>query len=357
METLWTVAIALSSATVLSIAFNPILIEVSSRFGWYEKTNHRTIHTGKIPYIGGVAIFYAFIVGVVVTEIASPLLQSELSQFRGRLILFAVCFAAIHILGLVDDFRNILARYKLLVQIVAAGVISFSGFNLEGIRITQSVFVTFGPASHLLTILWFVGISNAVNLIDGMDGLSGATSGLAALFYGVTFLVLGNLQSAVLAFALLGGVVGFLLFNWPQGKIFMGDNGALFLGFALATLPFFENSGIVRVEHMLIPLSLLFFPLFDTFMAIGRRIRRRRPLHRPDKEHIHHKLLALGYSQGRILIMLIGVFLLPAVAALLTLWLDLPYSVISVGAGWAAALLFFAVISRRYKHVDPSRPG
>ena len=350
METLWTVALSLCAAVILSIGFNPILIEISNRRDWYAKTNHRTIHTGKIPYIGGIAIFYSFVVAVVVAQLVAPELRAQFKEFRLAFLLFGLAFFSIHILGLIDDFVNVLARYKLIVQIAAAATLSFSGYTLEGIRLFDDIAISFGAFSHVVTIFWFVGISNAVNLVDGMDGLSGISSAVAALFFGVTFLILGNIHSAVMAFALLGAIVGFLLFNWPKAQIFMGDSGALFLGFALAAIPFFEHSGVVRIEHLLIPLSLLFFPVMDTFMAIGRRIRRRKPLHSPDKEHIHHKLLDLGFTQNRILIMLMGVFLIPAATSLALLWIDFPEGAISVGSGWLLAILFFVAISRRHRH-------
>ena len=347
METLWTVAIALCSAILVSIGLNPVLIELSARHNWYVKTNHRTIHTGKISQIGGVAIFAAFIIGVAVTEVTAPTARSEFSMYSTRLLLFGLCYLSIHILGLVDDFKNIMARYKVIVQFAAAAAMCIAGFSLKGIRISPNLVISLGPMSYVFTILWFIGVSNAVNFIDGMDGLSGVTSAIAAFFYGITFLVLGNIQSAILAFALLGGIIGFLLFNWPKGKIFMGDNGALFLGFALASLPFFEHSGIVQLEHLLIPLSLLFFPIFDTFMAIGRRIKHRKPFYSPDKEHLHHKLLALGYSQAHILIMLMGVVLLPAVSAFIVLWIGLPFGIISVVIGWFSSIYLFRFITSR----------
>ena len=357
MNTLWTVAIALCSAILVSIGLNPVLIELSTRHGWYAKTNHRTIHTGKIPYIGGIAIFAAFIIGVIATELAVPVAFNTFPQLTMPFLLFGICYFSIHVLGLVDDFVNINARYKLIVQFAAAAAISIAGYSLKGIQITDDVAITFGPFSHVLTIIWLVGVSNAVNLIDGMDGLSGVTSAIAALFFGIAFLVLGSVQSAIVAFALLGGIIGFLLFNWPQAKIFMGDNGALFLGFTLASLPFFEHSGIVRLEYLFIPVSLLFFPIIDTFMAIGRRIKHRKPFHSPDKEHVHHRLLALGYSQGRILIMLMGIVLLPAISALVVLWIELPYGAISVAFGWVTSILFFRIATSKRKKIDIRSPA
>ena len=357
METVWTVALSLCAAVVISIGFNPILIEISNRRDWYAKTNHRTIHVGKIPYIGGIAIFYSFVVAVIITQIVAPSLRAQFVTYRTAFLMFGAGYVAIHLLGLVDDFVNVLARYKLIVQIFAAALISFSGFTLDGVQISGEVVISFGVAAHPLTILWFVAISNAVNLVDGMDGLSGVASSLAALFFGITFLILGNIHSAVLSFALLGAIIGFLLFNWPKAQIFMGDSGALFLGFALASMPFFERSGIVRIEHLLIPLSLLFFPITDTIMAIGRRIKRRKPLHSPDKEHIHHKLLDLGFTPNKILIMLICVFLVPAATSLAILWVNIELGLIFIGVGWLVAIMFFAIVSRRHQRLGPQVAG
>lgn len=357
MDTLWTVAIALCSAIIVSIGLNPALIELATRHGWYTKTNERTIHTGNIPFIGGVAIFASFIIGVTVTELASPAVRNGFTGFGTEFLIFGLSYLAIHVLGLVDDFKNVKARYKLLVQFAAATAICVAGYSLKGIRINPDLYISFGPLSYVFTILWFMGISNAVNFIDGMDGLSGVTSAIAALFYGITFLVLGTIQSAIIAFALLGGTIGFLLFNWPKAKIFMGDSGALFLGFALATLPFAEHAGQVQLEHLFIPLSLLFFPILDTFMAIGRRVKRRMPWNSPDKEHVHHRFLALGYSHGRTLIMLMGIVLLPAISALIVLWIGLPYGAISVAIGWLASIFIFRFITSSNRHSDVAEEG
>ncbi len=349
MNPVMTYGIPIGIAVLVSVALNPILIAISHKLGWFEKQNHRTIHKGEIPYIGGVAIFLSFVAAVYITQLFAEESVFASSQMQKRLLLFTGGFLIIHLIGLIDDFVNIRAQYKFLFQLAAAALVSFSGATLTGISVGSAGVLNFGPFSHIITILWLVGMSNAVNFIDGMDGLSGSTSAFAAIFFGVVFIMLGNVQSAILAFALCGAVIGFLVFNWPPAKIFMGDSGALTLGFVLGALPFFENAGMVSIEHMLIPISLLFFPLVDTFTAIGRRLARRTPIHTPDKEHIHHKLLSLGIGHSTILLIVLGIIVFPASSSILVLRLPAPYSFLAVAATWLIAIAFLLLIHRRYR--------
>ena len=354
MIIVWSIGIALGSAILIGIGLIPILIAISRRLGWYAKTNHRTIHKGEIPYIGGIAIFAAFIVAIFVTNLVVPEIRVSEHIFSVDMLLFLAGFLIIHGIGLVDDFINVRAHFKLIAQFAAAALISFTGSTLTGFQIGENLIFNFGPLGHLFTILWLVGMSNAVNLIDGMDGLSGTTTSIAALFFGISFLILGTVQSAILSFALLGAVIGFLLYNWPPAKIFMGDSGALFLGFALAALPFFEHSGIVQIGHLLIPLCLLFFPLVDTFSAITRRIKRRTALSTPDKEHIHHKLLALGIRQPTILLILLGVILIPAISTVIVLTSKFTTGLAAILVAWIVSLSLVALIGKKYHRSQQS---
>mgnify|MGYP002039384851 CR=1 FL=1 len=173
----------------------------------------------------------------------------------------------------------------------------WAGYRIEHVT-TPFGQLHLGLFSLPATVLWIVGIVNAINLIDGLDGLASGISLFTVFVLFILGVTQGNVIVSLTSISLAGALLGFLRYNFNPASIFMGDSGALFLGFALAAVPFFEHAGIVRIEHLLIPFSLLFFPVMDMFLAIVRRIRQRKPLHSPDKEHIHHKLLDLGFTSA-----------------------------------------------------------
>ncbi|MBT3273766.1 MAG: undecaprenyl/decaprenyl-phosphate alpha-N-acetylglucosaminyl 1-phosphate transferase, partial [Spirochaetales bacterium] len=198
------------------------------------------------------------------------------------------------------------------------------------------------------TIFWIAGISNAINFIDGMDGLSSGTSLIAALTFGIVFSILGNATSAMISFALFGALVGFLFFNWPPAKIFMGDSGAIFIGFALGALPFLEQSGSSSLLIVCLLISVVLFPVLDTFASMIRRTRRKISVIVPDKEHTHHKLLDFGMSEIKALTILYSLSAIPCVSVIIWaatgngnfFWL--------VVATWIIMLMFFIILDFKY---------
>jgi len=299
------VSLTAGVSLLASCGIIPILLRLSHRFKWYDDTNHRKIHSGEIPRIGGVGIFVAFLLGFIAWRIYTSSPDGGFSLLRD---IWPVITGAllIHLTGLYDDFKNIRALYKLILQIMAACIVVFTGHTLEVIYIplldTQ---VALGPFGSAVAILWLVGMSNALNLIDGMDGLAGGISASALIGLGVLFLSQGYILSAALTFSLLGGTLGFLLFNKPPAKLFMGDSGSLMLGFLIAALPLVESTRSNPMAFLL-TVTLLLIPLIDTLAAILRRLRRHKPIHSADKEHLHHKLMDLGFSNPAILIILYG---------------------------------------------------
>jgi len=284
-------------AAILSLLLVGLSIQLARKKGWFDDPHDpRKIHTGMIPRIGGPGIALAFIVSVA---LFSGWLSKGLPPRYFALVGSAL---ALHVIGLLDDFRNLRARFKFVVQLVAAGVTVAAGFSFDSINLPfVSAPFGLGFVGPAITILWIVGIANAINMIDGMDGLAGGIGLIAAASFGAIHLTLGNSGAAVVAFALVGALVGFLFFNFPKASIFMGDSGSLFLGYVLAVLPLLDGSRQPWLLGVLPAGTILAVPIFDVFAAIIRRRRRGDSVMTPDREHLHHKLLDLGLEVRQIL--------------------------------------------------------
>lgn len=351
------VLIGAGAALLLNLLFTPLLLFLSHKYEWYDEVNHRKIHTGRIPRIGGVGIFLSFLIVAIVFIVFPGLLPQgvALASFF-RFLPFLVAFLLIHLLGLVDDFSDLRPRIKIIFQAVAALIVTVAGTGFSNLYIPfADITVSLGPFSYVIAFVWVLGMCNAVNLIDGLDGLAGGTTAIAALFMGCAFLILHNYTSALLAFVLAGGIAGFLFFNLPPARLFMGDSGALFIGFVLATLPLMEPAQSGAGTPLVFSITILLLPILDTFAAIIRRIRRRTPIHLPDREHIHHKLLDLGVSNWGIL----GIsYLITAILGTTALiWVMNPAGVtfLWVLGSWVIAVVFFFLLdalNRRRKQTS-----
>lgn len=311
-------------AAVTSIVINsiitPLLLKLAHRYSWYDDVDHRTIHMGEIPRIGGIGIVFSFFSTIVLYILINRIYLSPNSYFQPLFDFWPVFMGAliINFLGLFDDFTNLRARYKLIIQLSAALMVVFSG------KYFVSFYIPFlGYPIHLnyfaqaLTVLWIIGITNAINLIDGMDGLSGGTTAIILFFMGLSAIYLGDYTQALVLFILFGSVTGFIIFNFPPAKLFMGDSGSLFLGFFLSCMPLYSSNNDAYGFALILSISFLFIPILDTVAAIIRRKRKGIPFHSPDKEHLHHKLLKLGLSTKQILAILYSVTLILSSTAFL----------------------------------------
>ncbi len=287
------------SSLIINTVLTPFSIRISHKKGWYDVTNARKIHSGNIPRIGGLGIFISFIISVFLFIIICKFADVKLNTVsKYRHLSLAVGFLIITLMGIADDFLSMRAWHKFLIQITAALIVTTGGFNFQVFYMPFTGYTfTFGIFSHAITIFWIISFCNAVNLVDGMDGLAGGIAFIASLFYGIIFYITGNYTAAGLSFALLGAVTGFMFFNFPPAKIFMGDSGSLFLGFSLSVIPLVNNSGPVSSQVFFMPLIILVIPALDMIAAILRRKRRGLPISSPDREHIHHKLIDFGLSQ------------------------------------------------------------
>lgn len=275
----------LLSAFVIAFGSMPLVIKLAIKIGAIDQPNHRKVHSRTMPRLGGLAIFLAFLLCVLFAlEISGPILGLIL----GATIVFLT--------GVMDDIYELSPWIKLLGQFVAASVAIYFGIVVEFVTNPFNGLLNLGYFSIPLTLLWIVGISNAINLIDGLDGLAAGVSGIAALTMGIVALVQGQTEVALAAFILVAAILGFLPYNFYPARTFMGDCGSNLLGFILGCLAIMGTAKSAALISLFIPIVILGIPIFDTFFAIIRRINKRAPIFGADKDHLHHRLMAMGMS-------------------------------------------------------------
>ncbi|MFJ7932782.1 glycosyltransferase family 4 protein [Sporosarcina sp. NPDC096371] len=317
--------LAMAAAFVASIILTPLVIKLAFRIGAVDRPNYRKVHASVMPRIGGLAIFGAFLIGYFI------LLPEDNNVNETAIIIGALI---IIVTGFLDDMLEITAKIKLAGQLTAAlVVVTWGGLQIEFITLPFIGQLDFGYWSIPITIIWIIGITNAINLIDGLDGLAAGVSTIALITMTVMALIMGNVFVAAMAAILAASSLGFLFFNFHPAKIFMGDTGSLFLGFMISVLALlgFKN---VTVVSLIIPIILLGVPISDTFFAIVRRIRTKQPIMAPDKSHLHHCLLRVGFSHRQTVLVIYGLAILFGVAAIL----------FSQATVWGAILLIIVML-------------
>ena len=329
------------SAFITSLCSIPFIIKFACSRNLYDPISHRKVHTEKTPRIGGIGIFLAFLLGVVLVNF---------SHLNGVSVMFLLSTGVLFIAGLYDDIYGLRPLFKLAAQICSASLFaifvnSFSSVIIPLVDYTLPL-QNSGP---ILTVFWIVAASNAINLIDGVDSLAGGVSFIASLSMGIYFLLSGSVLPSIVAFALAGGLTGFLVHNFPPAKIFMGDSGSLTIGFILAVLPLLDDKQADNPHSLLFLLTVLLVPLMDTLAAIIRRIREKRPIHQPDKHHLHHKLLHLGLRIRFLLMTVYALSLIPAVLAVIWGYLGFTHTLVLIGSAWATVIIFFIILDRIYR--------
>ena len=301
----WTMKTYLSvylGSSVLAIIITPIVIRVARQLNIIDTPDIRKVHSKPIPRIGGVAIFVSMM-GLVIPVLFLPNIVGDSFRLIHSKIVVVLCVAGfIFFVGLVDDIRGLRVRTKLWIQITAAIIVCSAGIRIESIAITDWLILDFGWFSWPFTLFWIVGITNAINLSDGLDGLAAGISAVACGVIAILAICNNDVVMAVLMLALLGSLTGFLVFNFDPAKIFMGDSGSLFLGFTIASSSVLCATKTETVVGLALPILALGIPIFDTLFSILRRFIERRSLFTPDRSHFHHRLLALGLRQRQVVI-------------------------------------------------------
>ena len=284
----------------------PLLRRYAHTRGWIDRPDGgRKQHPGPVPRVGGVAVFAAFACTCAALAVAPGIQPTVLASLRFTSFHVLVAGAAVLGVGLIDDGRGVRPASKLGVQIVAAGYLYWSGFRIVSISDPLGGgAIDLGALSLPLTLLWLVGVSNAFNLVDGLDGLATGIALCATATLFVAASANGRFEIALLAAALGGALLGFLRYNFSPASIFLGDSGALFVGFALAAFAVRGNMKSSTAIAIAAPLLALAVPLLDTVAALVRRVLQGKPVFQADADHIHHHLLRRGLSPVRVAIIL-----------------------------------------------------
>ncbi len=311
---------------IASVIFVYISKIIANYIGAIDVPNERSAHKVPTPLLGGLGIFLSFLLGYMLFGEQNTLMISIL-----------IASFLILLLGVFDDIKPIKARYKLIIHILVAAIVVLYG-NLVLTHVEMFDYrIEFGILSKPATMLLIVGIINAINLIDGLDGLCAGVSSIYFLTIGIIAIILNKMGGLdiILSFIMLGATMGFLVFNFPPAKIFMGDTGSTFLGLMISVIMLLGFK-TVTLTSLIIPLVLLALPITDTILAIIRRIINKKNIGVADKEHIHHQLLkrlstrktvlviyavdiifsivtifyALGYKEDMILFYIVLIFIL-----------------------------------------------
>lgn len=289
-------------AFILGIFIVPLVISFSEKQGLMDKPDERKIHSHPIPRLGGVSIWVCTILSFLALIILSY--YPHRSLLSGLLLGSSLMF----LLGLVDDIFGLSAKFKFICQISIATIVFFLGVKITSVFLPVVGLLDLHPlVSYVLTIGWIVGISNAVNFIDGVDGLAGSVITISSVTLGLIALGLtpADVVISLVAFILAGSMLGFLTYNFNPAKIFMGDSGALFAGFLLATLSVMFSMKTTGYK-MYVPLLVLAVPILDITFSSLRRILKGTSPFVADAEHIHHKLLNFGFSQNKAVLILVA---------------------------------------------------
>jgi len=300
--------ILLSAALAFLITFFaiPVIIQVAKDKKLFDEPDERKVHKNVIPTLGGLGIFAGFIIATLMGVPAA--ITSELQYF-------AAATTVIFFLGIKDDILVLSASKKFIGQLIAAGIIiKFGGIQITNMHGFMGIYEIPHIASIILSIFTIIVITNSFNLIDGVDGLAGSLGLLTTLVFGTYFFYAGQLTYAVMAFALAGSTIGFLIYNYSPAKIFMGDTGSLLLGLvnSILVIKFINVAGNPASNLPIeaapaIGFSILMIPLFDTLRVFGLRILDRRSPFSPDRTHVHHFLLDLGLSHRMVTLTCVSV--------------------------------------------------
>lgn len=325
---------------VLAVSLTPLVRRLALRWGVVDQPGNRKIHTKPMPCMGGVAIFLAWLLPLALLWLFGDAQWARLFGDRHTMLWLMLSATGMVVLGLYDDIRGATAGFKLPIEIAAAISLYLAGFRIETVSNPFGSPVVLGVFALPVTVVWVVGLTNAVNLMDGVDGLAAGVAALTAVVLGLAERFAGQSAGILYAVPIAGAALGFLVHNFPPATIFMGDCGSLFLGFTLATLSLVSSQKGNVALAVFVPLLVFGVPLTDTFLAVVRRYLTGRQLFEADRRHVHHMLLLKGLSPRRVVLVLYGTTALFGGGALVLVNMSGNWAVlvlIAVGAGIVAA--------------------
>lgn len=324
-------------AALVSYFLTPVLCKIAFKTGYLDHPRSTKVHAHPTPLLGGLGIYLSFIIGLYMTTGFDHGLKIY-SIIAGSTLLLAV--------GLVDDRMGMMPELKLLAQVLAAMIVVKSGVRME--------FMNNYYLGMIMTYLWIVGITNAFNLLDNMNGLSAGIAVIGAVFFGIAMWTTGQLGMAAVSFAMAGACLGFLKHNFPRAHIFMGDTGSLVIGFVLATIAVMGSwSTRFLTTSLAMPVIILAYPIFDTTLVTIMRIREGRSIFQGGKDHSSHRLALLGLKKKRAVLAIYGVCVMLGLGALVIQRVSLKAALAVMGFAAVSMLGFGA----RLAMVKSSRYG
>lgn len=347
--------ILLSAALAFIITFFsiPVIIQIAKQKKLFDEPDERKVHKTVIPTLGGLGIFAGFIVAF---------LMSTPPSMAAQLQFFVAASVVIFFLGLKDDILVISASKKFIGQLIAAGIIiKFGGIQINNMHGFLGINEIPAFAGALFTLFTIIVITNSFNLIDGVDGLAGSLGLMTTLVFGTYFFMAGELTFAVMAFSLSGSIISFLIYNFSPAKIFMGDTGSLLLGLinSILVIKFINVAGapgaaVSVTSAPAIGFAILLIPLFDTLRVFGLRILDRRSPFSPDRNHVHHFLLDLGFSHRKVTMSCVGanITLLALAFSLRNLGPTIVIAILLVCAGSIISFVYYLREKRRQNFVE-----
>lgn len=303
---------------LVSVGLVPLVSLLAYKIGAVDQPNWRKVHKVAIPRLGGLAIIISNIVGFFILKISIP-----------NLGLITLAFIVMIGIGVLDDLYQLPAKIKLMGQILAAFLAVHAGVRINYISLpfTDNRWEYAGFIGSILTIIWIVSITNSINLVDGLDGLAAGISCISLFVIMIMAFDKNDTTVFLWALTLIAATLGFLVFNINPAKIFLGDTGSLFLGFSIAVLSVLGFFKSITIFSLLVPFIILGVPIFDTLSAIVRRSLNKQGLSEPDKSHLHHRLLAMGFSHRNTVWLIYLLSALFGIAAITfsraTIWLSL----------------------------------
>lgn len=339
-----TYAVVFFGSALLAIFGTPIVTRIARAWGLMDRPGPRKVHIAPVPRIGGLIIAFAALALILPAMALDNTIGTAFHKILPQVFALLATAIGMFALGIIDDVRGLRARIKLLTQVAAALTVCAFGVRIDSFDIPGWGMLDFGLLSWPITILWIVGITNAINLIDGLDGLAAGISAVTCGVIALTAMYTGQLVMAILMVALLGSLIGFLFFNFNPAKVFMGDGGTMFVGFMIGAASVMCTVKSATLVALAMPALALGLPIFDTLFSIVRRILERRSVFAPDGKHIHHQLLRKGLNQRRAVLLMYLVTLLTAGLGTLILFTREQTAVAVLVGAIAMLLLVFRIV-------------
>ena len=294
-----TYLVVLILSAITSFLMTPWARSLAFKIGAVDLPNSRKVHTGAMPRLGGVAVIIGFLACWIGFYLVDNRISEAFQNYEKRLLGLLFGTLVMLALGIYDDIKGANARKKFAVQILAGLLLIFSGIRIETLSNPFGSPLHLGVWSTPITLLWIVGVTNAINLLDGIDGLATGVAACISLTLGVFSIFMDNILLAILSLSLTGACLGFLPHNYFPARIFLGDSGSLVIGFVLSAIGIMSVFKAPTAVALAVPLLIFALPIFDTGSVVIGRLLRGDSVFEADRSHVHHRLLELGWTHKK----------------------------------------------------------